>query len=91
MKTIVYPTAHGIVGLWFVFSILALSLQCDSPRWEYRPSRCAGEGALWYPVIILNIITDIMVSFLFAPTVMKLQMNLHQKLTVSGLFGFRLM
>lgn len=91
MKTIAYPTAHGAVGLWLIFSIVALSLQCDSPRWEYRPQRCAGEGALWYPVIILNIVTDIVISFLFAPVVMKLQMNTHQKVTVTALFGFRLM
>ena len=86
----VYLGGHGLVLAWLIFSVFALAFQCGTPHpWMYNKHRCAGDGALWYPVIIFNILTDIALSFLFAPTVWKLQMARAQRITVMSLFAVR--
>ncbi|KAL4781547.1 hypothetical protein BJX76DRAFT_359752 [Aspergillus varians] len=50
----------GIVLAWTVFSIFGIAFQCELPEaWLYTPERCAGEGALFYPIAVLNILTEI--------------------------------
>ena len=86
-----YLATHAGIFAWGFFSIFALAFQCDVPHpWIFARDRCAGEGALWYPVIIFNIITDGVLSFLIAPTVWKLQMPTLQRATVIALFAVRL-
>lgn len=84
-----YAFANAAIGIWAIFSIFALAFQCPRPAWIYAPGRCAGSGTLWYPVIILNILTDLGLAFLFAPVLAKLQMRLGQRLTVIALFAVR--
>jgi len=88
----VYPFALAGIGVWTIFSVFALAFQCGATNpWVYSPAKCAGQGAVWYPVIILNILTDAMLSFLFAPIALRLQLGLAQRLTVTVLFGLRLL
>ena len=88
----VYPIGRAVIGVWTIFSVFALAFECGRTNpWVYTPERCAGRGAVWYPIIILNILTDGALAFLFAPIAWELQMGLMQRLTVAGLFAFRLM
>jgi hypothetical protein len=88
----VYPFGCVVIGAWTIFSVFALAFECGRTNpWVYTPERCAGKGALWYPIVISNILTDGALAFLFAPVAWKLQMGLTQRLTVAALFGFRLM
>jgi hypothetical protein len=87
-----YPYAFAGIVTWTVFSVFALAFQCGATNpWLYSPANCAGQGAVWYPVIILNIFTDAVLSFLFAPIALRLQMGLVQRLTVTGTFGLRIL
>jgi hypothetical protein len=81
----------GVITLWTVLSILSLALQCGMPDpWVYLPPKCAGSGALWYPVVVLNLLTDAVLAFLFAPVLWKLKMSLAQRLAITTLFGLRI-
>jgi hypothetical protein len=80
------------IALWMVFSVLALALQCGIPRpWVYTAERCAGRGAVWYPVVLLNIVTDLVVATLFLPLIRKLQMPPSKQMLVGLLFASRLL
>ncbi|KAJ5916859.1 hypothetical protein N7504_000874 [Penicillium tannophilum] len=52
----------GIVGGWSVFAVLSIAFQCGLPDpWLYSPNRCAGEGALLYPIAVFNILTEVII------------------------------
>ncbi|PYH87819.1 hypothetical protein BO71DRAFT_392753 [Aspergillus ellipticus CBS 707.79] len=52
----------GVVVAWTFFAIFGIAFQCKLPSpWLYSPSRCAGEGAILYPIIIIHILTEIVV------------------------------
>lgn len=87
----VYPVVFASIIVWLVFSVFAIAFECDSPHQIYKPDRCAGRGAVWYPIIIFNAITDALLAFLFTPVVWNLQMPQGQKLTVCSLFAIRIM
>jgi hypothetical protein len=81
----------GVIALWAAFSVLSIALQCKFPRpWFYSPDRCAGAGALWYPIVILNLLTDAVLAFLFAPVLWRLKMSRKQRLTITSLFSIRI-
>jgi hypothetical protein len=68
------------IAIWIVFSVLALALQCEIPRpWVYPAERYVGRGAVWYPVVLLNIVTDLVVATIFLPLIRKLQGYLAYK------------
>ena len=91
MRRIYYAASLFIVA-WMIFSVLALAFQCGLTRpWEYTPQRCSGEGAFWYPIIILNVLSDAALAFLFAPVLWKLNMARVQRAIVVGLFGIRIL
>ena len=88
----IHLIACTVIGIWTVFSVFAVAFQCGATRpWVYTPSRCAGQGAVWYPIIIINILTDCALAFLFAPIAWKLQMPLRQRVTVASLFSARIL
>ncbi|TVY20839.1 hypothetical protein LARI1_G002173 [Lachnellula arida] len=77
--------------LWGVFSFLAFAFQCGIPGpWVYVPSQCTTRGKLQYPVIVLNIVTDVILSVGMLPTVWKLRAPLETRVTVMILFALRL-
>ena len=84
-----YPTVSGLILAWTVFSILALALQCGTASPQlYQPDRCLG-GALWYPVALLNAVTDAVLAFSFTPVILRLAMAKERKVRVMCLFGTR--
>lgn len=77
------------VALWTVFSIFALLFQCGVKLpWVYTPKKCT--GGVWYAVVLLNLLSDAVLSFFFAPTLWKLQTSRSQRLKVISLFAIRI-
>lgn len=82
----------AVVGVWAVFSIFAVSFQCGlSNSWRYIPSECSSGANVIYPIIIGNILTDILVTVWILPTLWKLLMEVTKRAKVVALFGCRLM
>ncbi|OCL02500.1 hypothetical protein AOQ84DRAFT_422669 [Glonium stellatum] len=80
----------SIMGIWALFSILAVSFQCQLPYpWVFVPSKCSTHGNLQYPVIIGNLLTDALLAVWILPTIWKLRMDLGRRVVVMILFGAR--
>jgi hypothetical protein len=78
------------IGAWAVFSLFAIAFQCQLPTpWIFIPSQCRTHGYLQYPIIIFNIITDLFLAIWILPIVWSLNMTLQKRMTISVLFGFR--
>lgn len=80
-----------VIGVWTVFSIFTIALQCGVPRpWEFTSEKCAASGKLYYVIIAGDILTDGILSCYIIPTVLELQMSRYLKILVSSLFMTRL-
>jgi hypothetical protein len=79
------------IVIWTIFSVFALAFQCGtvSPQ-IYQHDRCA-NGALWYPVTILNAVTDAALAFSFSPIIMALSARTRTKVKVIALLGARIL
>ena len=87
-----YPVVYVSIIGWLLFSIFALAFQCGvSQPWYYTPTKCAGEGALLYPVLVLNIVTDLAISFVFTPVLWGLRISTKSRVRIASLFAIRLM
>ena len=86
-----YWILGGCILAWVLFGVFAIAFQCGLPlSTHYTPGRCAG-GALWYPVIIINALTDVALAFSFFPVIMDLAMQKQTKIRVGCLLSIRLM
>lgn len=87
---IMYWALAGAIVLWTAFSVFALAFQCGttSPQ-TYQPDRCM-DGVLWYPVTVLNAITDAALAFSFNPIILKLATKMRMKVKVMLLLGTRI-
>ncbi|KAK7182293.1 hypothetical protein DPSP01_007004 [Paraphaeosphaeria sporulosa] len=86
-----YNIVFGMVTFWGVFSILAIALQCGLPDpWVFNPEDCPTKGMMYYPVIIMNIITDLILGTWILPTLWKLLMDQDRRILVVMLFGSRI-
>jgi hypothetical protein len=86
------PCLIASIGIltWTVFSLLAFLFECGAHLpWVYTPQKCA--GGIWYAVVTLNILSDAVLSFFFAPTLWKLQTSRPQRLKVIILFAVRIL
>jgi hypothetical protein len=87
----VYYAASLLIAAWTVFSVFALAFQCGSTSpWIYTPNKCLNKGAVWYPIIIFNILSDAALAFLVAPVLWKLNMARFQRAVVVSLFAIRI-
>ncbi|EHA23250.1 hypothetical protein ASPNIDRAFT_125883, partial [Aspergillus niger ATCC 1015] len=77
------------VGLWTVFALFATALQCR-PHWEYLPSHCVGKGAVNYPIILINIVTDLALVVIPLIMIWSVQMTLQKRLQIIASFSSRL-
>ncbi|KAF2678738.1 hypothetical protein K458DRAFT_276780, partial [Lentithecium fluviatile CBS 122367] len=85
----VKATLHGLVGFWFVYSVLAFGLQCGLPMpWEVAAGKCARGGPL-VSVIAINMISDLVIAGWILPTLWPLKMDKGRRLIVGFLFGAR--
>jgi hypothetical protein len=88
---VMYQALAGILVIWTLFSVLAIAFQCGiaSPH-IYEPDKCAG-GVVWYPITIVNAITDAVLAFSFSPIILKLAARRRTKVKIMGLLGMRLL
>ncbi|OJJ55951.1 hypothetical protein ASPSYDRAFT_182875 [Aspergillus sydowii CBS 593.65] len=81
----------GIVLVWAVFSIFAIAFQCQMPNpWLYASGRCAGDGALFYPIGVLNILTELILVGLPFAMMRSVQMALNKRVKILGSFTTRI-
>ncbi|KAF2438836.1 hypothetical protein P171DRAFT_477166 [Karstenula rhodostoma CBS 690.94] len=86
-----YNIIFGLITFWGVFSVLAIAFQCGLPDpWVFKPDDCPTAGAMYYPVIIMNIITDLILGTWILPTLWKLLMDQDRRILVVMLFGSRI-
>jgi hypothetical protein len=85
--------SFSAIAGWALFSLFAVAFGCWLPRpWNLLFSQCSTHSEkLLYPVIIFNILTDIMLSFWIVPYVWTLAMKVKERVLVCSLFGARLM
>ncbi|OQE07278.1 hypothetical protein PENVUL_c014G03190 [Penicillium vulpinum] len=83
-------TAGMVVG-WSIFGVLSIAFQCELPDlWLYSPERCAGKGALFYPIAVVNVLTEIII--IVQPFIMmrNVQMVWHKRMKIRCSFSLRL-
>ncbi|KAF7131023.1 hypothetical protein CNMCM5793_003958 [Aspergillus hiratsukae] len=73
----------GAIGLWTLFALCAITFQCPLPDpWLYRPHRCTAEGALMFPIAVINILTDVAVITLPFFMMHKVQMSQGKRIKI---------
>ncbi|OQE47079.1 hypothetical protein PENCOP_c001G01312 [Penicillium coprophilum] len=81
----------GIVVGWTVFAVLSIAFQCELPHvWLYSPRRCAGQGALFYPIAVFNILTEIIIIVLPFIMMRHVQMAQNKRAKILCSFSLRL-
>ncbi|KAB8225808.1 hypothetical protein BDV33DRAFT_198218 [Aspergillus novoparasiticus] len=80
-----------IIGGWTILAVLGYAFQCQTPRWQYLPSHCLGEGAILYPIMTINMLVDI--ALVVLPTIMlwNVQMPLPRRLKIISTFASRIL
>jgi len=82
----------SLAAIWVMFSVFSLAFQCSSSEpWVFQPSHCSTHGYLQYAVIVLNMLTDTMLSFGVLPTVWRLQMQKSTRMLLVCLFASRIL
>ncbi|RAQ42671.1 integral membrane protein [Aspergillus flavus] len=82
--------ATGIVVGWSIFAVLGISFQCEMPGpWLYSPERCAGEGAIFYPICVFNILTEVIIVVLPFFMMRNVQMAWHKRVKILCSFSAR--
>lgn len=88
---VMYWVLAVVITAWTLFSIFALAFQCGATSPQiYEPGRCS-DGALWYPVTIINAVTDAALAFSFNPVIMKLVTRKQLKVKIMVLLGTRIL
>ncbi|KAL4938918.1 hypothetical protein BDV06DRAFT_231451 [Aspergillus oleicola] len=83
--------ATGIVVAWTIFAVLGIALQCELPEpWVYLPGRCAGEGAIFYPITVSNVFTDVILVVLPFVMMHNVQMVWHKRVKILSSFSTRI-
>ncbi|PKY05635.1 hypothetical protein P168DRAFT_325974 [Aspergillus campestris IBT 28561] len=82
-------TAGLSVG-WTVFAILGTAFQCQMPEpWSYSPDRCAGEGAIMYPIWAIHILTEFAIIAIPFFMMRNVQMVLAKRIKILCAFFAR--
>ncbi|KAK6431846.1 hypothetical protein LTR95_011988 [Oleoguttula sp. CCFEE 5521] len=79
----------GIVTSWSLGSIAATIAQCVPIAGSWDKSihaKCIDSNAFWMGYSISNIFTDVMVLALPIPQVLKLQLNIRERMLLCGVF-----
>jgi hypothetical protein len=78
------------IAAWGIFALFTLAFQCPVPHsWVFQPAQCATHGRLFYAIISLNLLTDLILASLIIPVVWETRMALRDRVLVVILFGLR--
>ncbi|KAF2127534.1 hypothetical protein P153DRAFT_343683 [Dothidotthia symphoricarpi CBS 119687] len=84
-KTVLF----GIIGAWSMFSMFATAFQCGVPKaWNVESVFCNDSGML-LAVVMLNIISDLVLTAWILPTLKALALDRTSYWTATVLFGCR--
>lgn len=76
-----------MVAAYVTLTFFLIGFQCQLPRpWILSPKQCSTHGNIYYPVTILNMVTDALLAFWILPILWELQMKKHTKNIVMWLF-----
>ncbi|OQE29407.1 hypothetical protein PENSTE_c002G08450 [Penicillium steckii] len=90
LRRVCVVTAAIVVG-WSIFAIFGIAFQCSLPDpWLYSPERCTGKGAIFYPIAIFNIITEIIIVVLPCIMMRNVQLALHKRVKILCSFFSRI-
>ncbi|OWY51241.1 hypothetical protein AALT_g4527 [Alternaria alternata] len=78
----------GMITIFAIFSIFALSFQCGIPEWTAHSLRCS-NGGLAIAVVGLNMTTDLFLAFWMVPVLWKLSLDKEKSFAAATLFGVR--
>lgn len=80
------------VAVWIIFALFAVSFKCGLPDpWDTSADRCPTRGRIEFPIIALNMFTDVLLSFGMLPSIHRLRMPKILRVKVMILFGARIM
>jgi hypothetical protein len=81
-----------MVAFYTLLSLLLIAFQCQLPHpWMLSPSNCSTHGNVYYPITVMNILTDTVLAVWIYPIIWGVQMKAHTKSVVFWLFGSRLL
>lgn len=80
----------GMITIFAIFSIFALSFQCGIPEWTAHSLQCR-NGGLAIAVVGLNMTTDLFLAFWMVPVLWKLSLDKEKSFAAATLFGVRAM
>jgi hypothetical protein len=80
-----------VVAIYTLLALGLITFQCQLPQpWILIPSQCSTHGKVYYPVTILNMLTDALLGIWMLPIIWALHMRAHSKAIIMWLFGSRL-
>jgi hypothetical protein len=88
---VMYWGLLGTIIAWTLFSTFGLAFHCGaaSPH-AYYSEKCS-NGSLWYPIAVVNAITDAALAFSFSPIILSLSAKTRTKVKIMVLLGARIM
>jgi len=91
-KPLRFRVTFSFIMIWTLFSLIAILFQCQLPHpYVLIPSQCSTHGAIYYPIIILNVLTDADLAICITPALWSSRMRLGQRLLGIFLFGTRIL
>ena len=78
------------IGAWAVLALFGQAFQCGATV-AFQPQHCTTGGAIQYPIIAFNIVTDAMLAFWMAPRIWSLQSERKNRVVPIVLFATRIL
>ncbi|PWY76003.1 hypothetical protein BO94DRAFT_499330 [Aspergillus sclerotioniger CBS 115572] len=80
----------GLTAAWTIFALFGVSFQCQMPDpWIYNPSRCAGQGAILYPISVIQILTEAIIVAIPFFMMRNVQIKLMTRVKILASFSAR--
>jgi rhodopsin domain-containing protein len=91
-KVVNFRMMISFILIWSLFSILAVLFQCQFPHpYVLIPSQCSSHGDIYYPIIVLNILTDAALAVWILPTLLTLKIKGGERLLAMAVFSARIL
>jgi len=88
---VMYWGLLGTIIAWTLFSAFGLAFHCGATNPHvYEAERCS-NGSLWYPIAVVNAITDAALAFSFSPIILRLSAKTNTKAKIMVLLGARIL
>ena len=83
---------EALIALWAVTGIISSAFKCKPPRtWDYLSGQCFNIAAWWDYIGVTNILTDGAIIAYAVLIITRIQARWKKKLTLSVVFGLRIL